>query len=146
MHKKLRHLARMLAVMISLTVVQPGMSQEGQRAGAGHLLATDFHEGAQDRWHSASYVFSDLRPFAEIQAEVETLPHLGVNIARDWSAQYLPDSGGFLIEPVQLRGGVGLQLSASKADMPYGVTWLGSNLKDQSSGQMVGALNVNLRF
>lgn len=181
MHKILRQLALMFAVMVSLTGVQPSMSQERQRAGAGavvgHLIANDLHGGGQNRWRSASYVISELGPFAEIQVKVKTVPRLGADAlsgGRDtaqlrwhdvttgqiynsvgahvtpndfmlgagvtpvWSAQHLSDPDGYLAEPVQV--------STSKADMSYGVTWLGSAIKDQPSGQMGEALNVSLRF
>ncbi|MBU2934744.1 MULTISPECIES: hypothetical protein [Pacificibacter] len=187
MHKILRHLALMLAIMVSLTVVQPGMSQERQTVGAvvGHLIAIDLHGGGQSRWHSASYAISELHPFAKLQAEVETprlgadallgrggtalLPLrevtreqlynsvgaqinpnveflLGTGVAPVLLAQYILVSDEYLTEAVRGHSGSGVQVSASKADTTYGVTWLGSNLKDQPSRQMGGALNVNLRF
>lgn len=71
---------------------------------------------------------------------------LGADVAHVWTSEYMPAAQGYVVEPVRFRGRAGVQLSAPHADMFYGVTWLGPEFEGQSSGQVVGSLNVNLRF
>jgi hypothetical protein len=307
MHKPLRHLAIILAVFLGLATALPGMSQGRQGTNSGRLFSNDFLGDGQDRWHSTSYVISELRglnadghtptafgqlleyrlrgeviapanlqapaaqdrpyagvlayglhsymgegddvlnrigvdvvavgpqtglgqfhnwvherlgtagpdletqlpnaiyptvsgeiansiqfgvvelrPFAEAQIGVETFARLGADvfwggrdddqlrlrdvttgqlynsagehtgpdvefmlgadIAHVWSSEYLPATDGYVVEPVRFRGRAGVQVSAPQADMFYGVTWLGPEFEAQPSGQLVGSLNVNLRF
>lgn len=71
---------------------------------------------------------------------------LGADVAHVWSSEYLPASEGYVVEPVRFRGRAGVQLSAPQADMFYGVSWLSPEFEGQPSGQLVGSLNVSLRF
>lgn len=71
---------------------------------------------------------------------------LGADVAHVWSSQYLPSADGFTAEPTRFRGRAGLRLSASQADLFYGLSWLSPEFEGQPKGQLVGSLNVNLRF
>lgn len=76
--------------------------------------------------------------------DIEFMP--GADMARVWSSKYLPVSDGYMVEPARFRGRAGVQVSVPQADMFYGVTWLGPQFENQPSDQVVGSLNVSLRF
>jgi hypothetical protein len=71
---------------------------------------------------------------------------LGVDVGRVLSSQYLPISDGYVVEPVRFRDQAGMSSSGSQEDTFYDVTWFGPGFEDQSNGQAIGFLNVNLRF
>lgn len=71
---------------------------------------------------------------------------LGADVARVWSSHYLSGTDGNVTEPVRWRGRAGVQINAPQADVFYGVTWLTPEFEAQPEGQLVGSLNVNLRF
>ncbi|MFT6424173.1 MAG: hypothetical protein ACJAX9_000521 [Celeribacter sp.] len=71
---------------------------------------------------------------------------LGADVAHVWSSKYLTGAGDQSLEPVRFRGRAGVQLSAPQADLFYGVSWLSPEFEGQTEGQLVGSLNVNLRF
>lgn len=71
---------------------------------------------------------------------------LGGDMARVFSSAYLPDSSGAVLGDTRTRVRAGVQWQGHVASVFYGVTYLSPEFKGQDQGQVVGSLNVNLRF
>lgn len=70
---------------------------------------------------------------------------LGGDLAHVYSSAYLPESGPAEKDSrTRLRAGV--QWQGHAASVFYGVTYLSPEFEGQPEGQVVGSLNVNLRF
>lgn len=71
---------------------------------------------------------------------------LGGDVARVFSSAFLPDGGGAVMKENRSRVRAGVHWQGEKASAFYGVTYLSPEFDAQSEGQIVGALNLNLRF
>ena len=71
---------------------------------------------------------------------------LGGDVARVFSSAYLPTGGAAVASDIRTRLRAGLQWQGQSASVFYGVTYLAPEFKSQPEGQIVGSLNVNLRF
>lgn len=136
-----------------------------------------------------SYRFGEavvLRPFAELQAGVETYARVGADLAigqqwlgsllvRDSStgqryvtirgnrtpgvsfslggdiahvfdSAYLPSDSAATLDETRPRLRAGVHWQGERADVFYGLTWLGKEFEQQDGTQVVGSLRVNLDF
>lgn len=136
-----------------------------------------------------SYRFAEnvvLRPFAELQAGVETYVRVGADLAvgqqwldsllvRDAStgqryvtirgnrtpgisvsvggdvahvfdSAFLPSDSAATLEDTRPRLRAGLHWQGERADVFYGLTWLGKEFEQQDGTQVIGSLRVNLDF
>lgn len=71
---------------------------------------------------------------------------LGGDLARVFSSAYLPDGGAAVLGDTRSRLRAGMQWQGHVASVFYGVTYLSPEFTDQDVGQVVGSLNVNMRF
>ena len=71
---------------------------------------------------------------------------LGGDLARVFASDYLPDGGLALLADTRTRLRAGVQWQGSLGSVFYGVTYLSPEFKGQTAGQLVGSLNVNMRF
>ena len=71
---------------------------------------------------------------------------LGGDVARVFSSVYLPSGGAAVASDTRSRLRAGVQWQGQVASVFYGVTYLAPEYKNQPEGQVVGSLNVNLRF
>ena len=71
---------------------------------------------------------------------------LGGDVARVFSSAYLPAGGAAVANDTRTRLRAGVQWQGQSASVFYGVTYLAPEFKGQPQGQVVGSLNVNLRF
>ena len=71
---------------------------------------------------------------------------LGGDVARVFSSAYLPSGGTAVANDTRTRLRAGVQWQGQSASVFYGVTYLAPEFKSQPEGQLVGSLNVNLRF
>ena len=71
---------------------------------------------------------------------------VGGDVARVFNSAYLPAGGAAALQPVRTRLRVGMQWQRAQASVFYGLAYLGPEFRGQSEGQVVGSLNLNLRF
>lgn len=71
---------------------------------------------------------------------------LGADVAQIFSSVYLPSSGTVEASESRERLRAGLHWQGAKTSVFYGVTWLSKEFKTQPEEQMVGSLNVRMRF
>lgn len=71
---------------------------------------------------------------------------LGGDVARVFDSAYLPSGGAAVASATRTRIRAGVQWQGEKASAFYGVTYLSPEFDSQPEGQVVGSLNVNLRF
>jgi len=69
----------------------------------------------------------------------------GADIAYMADSRLLP-SGGVGLKQTRNRARVGLAWQGQGFSAFYGVTWLGPEFEDQSEGQVLGSVGLNLRF
>ena len=71
---------------------------------------------------------------------------LGGDIARVFDSVYLPSDGEADLETSRARLRAGLHWQGEKADVFYGLTWLGKEFEQQDETQVVGSIRINLDF
>ena len=71
---------------------------------------------------------------------------LGGDVARVFDSAYLPSGGAAVASETRTRIRAGVQWQGEKASTFYGITYLSPEFDSQPEGQVVGSLNVNLRF
>lgn len=71
---------------------------------------------------------------------------LGGDVARVFDSVYLPDDGGVTLNPDRLRLRAGMHWQGVRNSVFYGVSYLSPEFEEQSAGQLVGGLSVNLKF
>jgi hypothetical protein len=71
---------------------------------------------------------------------------LGGDVARVGDSALLPEDGAAVLRRDRMRLRAGLHWQGQRSDVFYGVTWLSPEFEDQREGQLVGALQLRLRF
>ncbi|RUS59819.1 DUF2219 family protein [Pseudorhodobacter sp. E13] len=71
---------------------------------------------------------------------------LGGDVARVFDTAYLPDGGSVTSSDARGRLRAGVNWRGEKSQIFYGVTHLGSEFKEQKSGQTLGSLRLHIRF
>lgn len=71
---------------------------------------------------------------------------LGGDVARVYNSALLPSGGPVAANDTRTRLRAGVQWQGQSASAFYGVTYLGPEFSSQPEGQLVGSLNVSLRF
>lgn len=71
---------------------------------------------------------------------------LGGDIAHVFDSALLPEGGNVTLSPERSRARLGLNWQGEKSSIFYGVTYLAPEFEEQPEGQVLGALNINLRF
>ncbi len=71
---------------------------------------------------------------------------LGGDVARVFDSAYLPDGGAVTSSDSRARIRAGVNWRGEKSEVFYGVTHLGPEFDEQSSGQTVGSLRLHIRF
>jgi Uncharacterized protein conserved in bacteria (DUF2219) len=71
---------------------------------------------------------------------------LGGDIAHVFDSAYLPEGGAVTAADTRTRLRAGVNWQGERASVFYGVTYLGPEFDSQPEGQLVGSLNLNLRF
>ena len=71
---------------------------------------------------------------------------LGGDVAHVFSSEFLPEGGAAVLNDTRTRLRAGMQWQGERASAFYGVTYLSPEFDGQPEGQLVGSLNVNLRF
>ena len=71
---------------------------------------------------------------------------LGGDVARVFDSAYLPEGGAAVMTDTRARIRAGVQWQGEQASAFYGLTYLSPEFDSQPEGQVVGSLNVNLRF
>ncbi len=71
---------------------------------------------------------------------------LGGDIAKVFGSAYLPAGGVAVASDTRTRIRAGVQWQGQRASAFYGITYLSPEFDSQTEGQLVGSLNVNLRF
>ena len=71
---------------------------------------------------------------------------VGADIARVFDSAYLPDGGAAVLSDERTRVRAGVEWQGERADVFYGLTYLGPEFDGQSEGQLAGSLRVNFDF
>jgi len=71
---------------------------------------------------------------------------LGGDVAHVFDSIYLPEGGAVTLTPDRLRLRAGVHWQGVRNSVFYGVSYLSPEFEEQSSGQLVGGLSVNLKF
>lgn len=71
---------------------------------------------------------------------------LGGDVARVFDSALLPDGGTATLSETRHRLRAGLHWQGEAAEAFYGLTWLGKEFEEQPEGQVLGSLNLRLRF
>lgn len=70
----------------------------------------------------------------------------GADIAYVSESVFLPETSGYSLENNRHRARLGLRWQGQRASAFYGLSYLGKEFSSQSEGQVIGALQVQLRF
>ena len=70
---------------------------------------------------------------------------LGADLAHVFESGYLP-AGGVALEPQRQRLRAGLHWQGEAAAIFYGLTYISPEFAGQPEGQLLGSLNVSLKF
>lgn len=101
--------------------------------GEGSLLVREYMTGQRYR-----AIKGDLVPGTSFT--------LGADVAHVFSSALLPSGGIAELEDTRARARAGIQWQGERASIFYGVSYLGQEFVQQPEGQVVGSLNINLRF
>jgi hypothetical protein len=71
---------------------------------------------------------------------------LGADVAHVFSSAYLPSGGAAELSDSRTRVRAGMEWQGTRADLFYGLTYLGPEFEGQDEGQLTGSLNVNFDF
>lgn len=71
---------------------------------------------------------------------------LGGDVAHVWDSALLPEGGAAVATDTRGRLRAGLAWQGESSSAFYGVTWLSPEFDSQPEGQLVGSVNLNLRF
>lgn len=71
---------------------------------------------------------------------------LGADTARVFDSVYLPDGGSAELSDQRNRVRVGLHWQGQKSEVFYGLTWMGKEFEQQPKSQVLGSVNLRLRF
>lgn len=71
---------------------------------------------------------------------------LGGDVAHVFGSDYLPNGGGAVATATRARLRAGLAWQGQRSSAFYGVTYLTPEFDSQPEGQLVGSVNLNLRF
>jgi hypothetical protein len=71
---------------------------------------------------------------------------LGADIARVFDSAYLPSGGDAVLSDERHRLRAGMHWQGEKSSVFYGVSYLSPEFDSQPEGQVVGSLNLNLKF
>ncbi len=70
----------------------------------------------------------------------------GADIARVFDSKYLPSGGAAELSDERTRVRAGVEWQGERADVFYGLTYLGPEFDGQPDGQLTGSLRVNFDF
>lgn len=71
---------------------------------------------------------------------------VGGDVAYVADSAYLPRSSGFVLTPLRTRLRAGVLVEERNATLFYGLTWMGKEFTNQTSGQVVGSMTLRLHF
>ncbi len=71
---------------------------------------------------------------------------LGADVARVFDSVYFPSDGAVTLSPDRMRLRAGVQWQGEHNSIFYGLSYLSPEFEEQSEGQVVGGLSLNLRF
>lgn len=71
---------------------------------------------------------------------------LGADIAHVADSAYLPEDRGYTLTDTRTRLRMGLHYEGRRAQVFYGLTYLGKEFENQPEGQLTGAISLNFRF
>jgi Uncharacterized protein conserved in bacteria (DUF2219) len=71
---------------------------------------------------------------------------LGGDMAHVFDSALLPDGGAAVLTDTRTRVRLGMQWESQQTAVFYGLTWLSPEFDSQPEAQIVGSINVNLRF
>jgi len=114
------------------TLLRAGLDLHFGRAGQGALMLRDPVTG-----HRFAVNTGATPGFAGM---------LGFDAAHVADSHYLPGSGGFALTDVRLRARAGILWQGRRSSVFYGVTWLGREFEAQPEGQLLGSVQIKVRF
>lgn len=111
------------------------------RVGVDLMFGSNFTRGITARDETTGFLYQTIE-----DAPGQGLSFLvGVDTAKVLSSAWLP-SPTYTLTSLRNRARAGVQWQGEKIGVFYGASWLGPEFAAQPSGQVVGALQVQLRF
>lgn len=71
---------------------------------------------------------------------------LGIDVAHVFDSHYFPSSSDVTFAETRPRVRLGIHRGGRNASIFYGLTWLGEEFREQPESQVIGSININLRF
>lgn len=71
---------------------------------------------------------------------------MGADHAQVFDSAFLPGGGAATLSDTRTRVRLGMNWQGKRASVFYGATWLSREFEEQPEGQVLGALNLNLKF
>lgn len=71
---------------------------------------------------------------------------IGVDVTKVFGSKLLPSVRGVEPKQIRARARIGVQFDSPETSVFYGFTWLSKEFEGQTDNQLIGAINVNLRF
>lgn len=112
------------------------------RFGADLLFGPNFNSGLLLRDGATGMLYQGLGK----QAESGLSFLLGADTTHVFNSAWLPATGGYRLMPLTSRVRAGVQWQGEHVGVFYGATWLGRDFVAQPEGQLVGSLQLRVRF
>ncbi|GKY88381.1 lipid A-modifier LpxR family protein [Sinisalibacter aestuarii] len=112
------------------------------RAGADLLFGPNFTSGVLVRDESTGILY---QTFDDAPGKGLSFL-LGADTAKVFSSAWLPASGGYTLTPTRSRARAGIHWQGETLGAFYGATWLSPEFTAQPEGQVLGSVQLRLRF
>lgn len=112
------------------------------RAGVDLLFGPNFTSGVLARDETTGLVYQTMTRLPGPGFSVL----LGADTAKVWRSTWLPASDGYTLSPLRNRVRAGLNWQGERFGAFYGATWLGPEFSGQASGQVVGSMQLRMKF
>lgn len=111
------------------------------RAGVDLMFGSNFTRGIKARDETTGFLYQTLE-----DEPAKGLSFLvGVDTAKVFASAWLPDPA-YTLTPLRNRLRAGVHWQGEKIGVFYGAAWLGPEFTAQPSGQVVGAIQLQIRF
>jgi Outer membrane protein LpxR len=112
------------------------------RIGADLLFGPNFTSGVLARDETTGLVYQTI---GRVPGQGLSFL-LGADTAKVLSSAWLPASGGYTLTPMRNRVRAGMSWQGETVGLFYGATWLGPEFSAQPAGQVVGSMQMRIRF
>ncbi len=118
-----------------------GGDESYARAGVDLLFGSNFTRGITVRDETTGFLYQTLEDVPDTGLSFL----IGADVAKVFSSAWLP-APSYTLTPVRTRVRAGVHWQGKNIGVFYGASWLGPEFTAQPSGQVVGAIQLQLRF